>query len=125
VRLLLDTHALLWWIDAHERLSREAYAAIEDPANDVFVSSISPWEIEVKQALGKLRAPAHLRDRLHDAGFSPLVITLDHGFAVGELPLHHQDPFDRMLVAQARLEGLTMVTRDPQIARYDVEVMPA
>jgi PIN domain nuclease of toxin-antitoxin system len=86
---------------------------------------VSALEISLKRALGKLRAPDQLAQRLREAGFAELGVTWEHGFAVGDLPLHHHDPFDRLLVAQARIEQLAIVTRDPQIPRYDVEVLAA
>lgn len=89
------------------------------------MSPVSPWEIEIKRASGKLEAPGDLPRQLERAGFVPLPITIAHGIAAGALPLHHRDPFDRMLVAQAQLEGLTIVTSDPRIAQYQVAILPA
>jgi len=89
------------------------------------VSPVSPWEIEIKRSRGTLRAPNDLPNQLERAGFVPLPITIAHGLAAGALPLHHRDPFDRMLVAQAQLEGMTIVTRDRDIARYQVAILPA
>ena len=91
----------------------------------MYVSAVSVWEISIKRATKKLQVPSRLFELLGDRGFVPLAVSWAHGFAAGELPLHHRDPFDRMLVAQARLEGLTVVTRDPWIARYDVPVLAA
>jgi PIN domain nuclease of toxin-antitoxin system len=122
---LLDTNALLWTIGDRSRIRPDALAAIEAPTNLVAVSPVSPWEIEIKRALGKLRAPNDLGQQLERAGFVPLPITVAHGLAAGALPLHHRDPFDRMLVAQAQLEGMTIVTRDRDIARYQVAILPA
>jgi PIN domain nuclease of toxin-antitoxin system len=90
----------------------------------VFVSPVSPWEIEIKRARGKLKAPEQLADEIDRAGFARLPITVEHAIAAGRLPPHHADPFDRMLVAQAQLEGLTIVTSDPRIARYQVAILP-
>jgi len=106
-------------------LRREAHAAIEDPLNEVFVSAVTPWEIEIKRASRGLRAPADLASEFRRAGFTPLPVTWEHGLAAGALPPLHRDPFDRMLVAQARLEGLTIVTRDERVAAYDVPVLTA
>jgi PIN domain nuclease of toxin-antitoxin system len=89
------------------------------------VSAVSPWEIEIKRATGKLKAPHDLPKRLRELGFAPLSITVEHGVAAGMLPLHHRDPFDRMLIAQAQLEGLTIVTRDPRFDPYGVALLPA
>lgn len=87
------------------------------------MSAVSPWEIEIKRAKGRLRAPTDLLGAVGRAGFTALPVVLEHGVAAGQLPLHHHDPFDRMLVAQAQLEGLTIVTDDEQIARYQVAVL--
>ena len=124
-RFLLDTHALLWWMAEPQRLDGRAHEAIADPSNEVFVSSINAWEIAVKHALGKLQAPDNLEASIKKQGFTPLSLTFRHAEQAGTLPPHHGDPFDRMLVAQAQIEGLIVVTRDRQISRYDVRTMPA
>ncbi len=124
MRLLLDTHALLWWLE-DERLGPAAAAAVRDPDSDVLASAASAWEIAIKARLGKLDAPSDLRDSLHEAQIRELCVTVEHGLAAGALPLHHADPFDRMLVAQARLERLTLVTNDPAMAAYDVALLAA
>lgn len=121
--LLIDTHIVSWWLaddptladDIKERLDREA---------DIYVSSATIREVAIKQAIGKLEPP-DLPERIRDSGFRLLHITAEHGIAAGRLPMHHRDPFDRMLVAQARLEGLTLVTRDAHIPKYDVDVLIA
>ena len=123
MRLLLDTHALLWWL-ADEGLVAEARNAIADPANLVAVSAVSAWEISIKKALGKLAAPDDLERQVDEGGFTPLSISIGHGIAAGELPRHHDDPFDRMLIAQAVAEGLTVVTHDKRFADYDVAILP-
>jgi len=124
VRLLLDTHALLWWL-ADEGLTTEARDAIADPANLVAVSAASAWEISIKKALGKLAAPDDLEQQVQTGGFLPLPISIAHGVAAGQLPYHHEDPFDRMLIAQAHIEGLTIVTRDKRFDVYRVALLPA
>ena len=124
MRLLLDTHALLWWL-ADEGLSESARGLIADPDNQVAVSAASAWEISIKKALGKLAAPDDLEQQVAENGFDPLPITIAHGIAAGALPRHHEDPFDRMLIAQARAEGLTIVTRDSRFKAYDVALLPA
>jgi PIN domain nuclease of toxin-antitoxin system len=103
----------------------ETREVLRSPEQDVVVSAVSPWEIEIKRATGKLDAPRDLPTRLHELGFAPLSITVEHGVAAGRLPLHHRDPFDRMLIAQAQLEGLTIVTRDPRFGPYAVATMAA
>ena len=125
MRLLLDSHTLLWALADDPRLGERAKAAIADAANLVAVSAATVWEVSVKRALGKVEAPEDLLAQLAEARFFPLAITLDHAHAAGALPRHHDDPFDRMLVAQARAERLTIVTRDPAIARYGIAVLAA
>ena len=124
MRLLLDTHALLWWL-ADEGLSAEAREAIADPGNLVVVSAATAWEISIKKALGKLAAPDDLEHQLATGGFEPLPIGIAHAVAAGRLPRHHEDPFDRMLIAQALAEGLTIVTRDKRFGDYGVALLPA
>lgn len=122
MRLLLDTHALIWALT--DRLAGVARDAVSDGRNAVLVSAVSVWEIEIKRSRRRLDVPDDLVDALAATGFEPLAITVAHCVAAGRLPAHHRDPFDRMLVAQARLEGLTIVTRDPMIARYQVATLP-
>lgn len=122
MRLLLDTHALLWWL-ADEGLTDQARDAIADPANLVMVSAATAWEISIKKALGKLSAPDDLEQQIRDSGFLPLPISVAHGIAAGQLPRHHDDPFDRMLIAQAYAEGLTIVTRDKRFADYNLAML--
>ena len=121
--LLLDSHALLWWEEDDARLSDRARERIERPDSAALFSAVSLWELAIKQALGKLRLPDSLTSRLAEEGFREVPVTAAHGLLAGELPRHHNDPFDRMLVAQARSEGLTIVTADPRIAAYDVPVL--
>lgn len=120
MRLLLDTHVVLWWLDDPTRISEAAKEAIRAPENAAYVSAATVWEIIIKQALGKLEAPSDLAPALRDCQFSPLPVTFEHAIAVRNLPLHHRDPFDRMLIAQATVDGLTIVTRDSDILRYPV-----
>ncbi len=119
--LLLDTSALLWWLDKSERLGQRARDAIVDPGNRVYVSVVSAWEIVIKLGVGKLSLPpdvaAWLPERLYASRFTPLPVDLHHTLEVERLPGHHNDPFDRLLIAQATLETLTIVTGDPQIRR--------
>lgn len=125
MRLLLDTSTLLWWLDDDRKLGAAARAAIAGPDNEVYVSAASAWEISVKRASGKLDAPFDVADALERSFFIELPIEVAHAMAAGELPPHHTDPLDRMLVAQARVEGLTLVAHDAGIARYDVELLDA
>lgn len=125
MNLLLDTHALLWWLDDNPTLSAEARDAIADGRNLVFVSAVVIWEVRIKQSLGKLQLPSNFREVLDSQAFDELPLTVDHSHRLAELPPLHRDPFDRMLVAQAMAERLTVVTRDPNIARYPVRVLKA
>ena len=124
-RLLLDTHVLLWSLDDSPMLNRRLRGRLEDPEHDVFVSPVSVWEIAIKRALGKLRAPDDLEAGVRQQGFTPLPITFHHAEQAGALPPHHGDPFDRILIAQAQTEGLVLVTRDARIQRYGVRTMTA
>ena len=125
MRLLLDTHALLWWLDDNPTLSRKARLAISNPRNAVFVSAVSVWEIVLKKKAGKLRAPEDLESELGRHHFQALPVTIAHAQALEKLPDHHADPFDRMLIAQAQSESLSLVTRDAHIRKYQVNIIEA
>ena len=118
--LLLDTHVLLWWLFGDDRLTPAMREAITDPAAAVAVSAASAWEMSIKAALGKLAVPDRLAEELDAQGFDALPVTVDDGLAAGALPRHHDDPFDRMLIAQARRRRLVLVTADRRFADYDV-----
>ena len=121
-RLLVDTHALLWWLADDPALSAAARAAIADGANEPLVSAASLWEIAIKQSLGKLTVPHDLPETIASEGFAVLAVDAQHAWRVRELPLHHRDPFDRLLVAQALTQQIPIVTTDPQFAAYGVNV---
>lgn len=127
MKLLLDTHALLWSIAESGRLSPAAARAYRNPANDLFVSAASLWEIGIKISLGNLSLhqdwPAIIRRELEINGIRWLAVSLEHCAAVSTLPFHHRDPFDRLLIAQARCEGLALLTADSAFAAYEVEVV--
>ena len=123
MRLLLDTHVLLWWLADDPYLGEEARASISDPGTSVFVSAASVWEISIKQALGKLEAPTDLLRQIELNRFEPLAITAFHAYAAGSLPRHHDDPFGRMLVAQAMKEDLVLLSADPRMSFYGVETL--
>lgn len=125
MNLLLDTHVLIWWLADDEALSGGARRAISNPNNLVLVSAASAWEIAIKTAAGKLNVPGNLETELSSNGFRALPITLAHGEAAGRLPMHHRDPFDRVLIAQAMIEGLTLVTRDRRMEPYGVKLIRA
>ncbi|RFA29880.1 PIN domain nuclease [Alkalilimnicola ehrlichii] len=124
-RLLLDTHAFLWWLSDDPQLGERARAAIADERSLVFVSAASGWEIAIKRALGKLEVDDDLDGIVEEEGFEHLPITFFHGEQAGALPRLHADPFDRMLIAQVQAEGLVLVTADEQIPQYGIRVMDA
>lgn len=125
MRLLLDTHAFLWWIADDRRLSRRARQAIADSRSEVFFSVASAWELAIKARLGRFRVEGSLDEflsgEIQENAFRVLPILMSHVVRVATLPTHHADPFDRLLVAQAQTEELLLVSGDRQIARYDVE----
>lgn len=123
MQLLLDTHALIWWLSKDVKLSARAYQEIADPCNLVFVSAASAWEIAIKKSIKKLEAPDDLVAQINQKKFKPLAITIEQALAVGKLPLHHQDLFDRILIAQAQDLNLTIVTRDRKFSSYDIELI--
>lgn len=129
MRLLLDTHAFLWWLADSRRLGREARNAIAEPGAQVWLSAASAWEIAIKALLGRLDLggpPEVVVPReLKRNAFHALAVTVPHALAVRALPPHHRDPFDRLLIAQARMEQLALVTSDPDIPKYDVTIVPA
>lgn len=124
MRLLLDTHVVLWWLDDDKRLSSSARDEIV-VAEEVRVSSATVWEIGIKRALGRLDVPDDYLEHVERTRFRPLAIGFEHAEAAGALPRHHDDPFDRMLVAQARIERLTLVTADRRLGDYGVPVLAA
>ena len=120
--LLLDTHIALYAITGDATLGEDFLDRLRhDP--DILLSPVSLWEITIKQATGKLSGPADLAERIRDMGFRELPVTHAHAIAAGRLPAHHRDPFDRMLIAQAVTEGLTLVSRDESVALYDVDIL--
>lgn len=123
--LLLDAHALLWWLADDPQLDATAARSIADPANDVLVSAATVWEIEVKRVAGRLRAPAELLDAIGLTGMDTLPVTALDAATAADLPMHHGDPFDRMLVAQAQRLDALIVSRDRGLHAYDVDVLPA
>jgi PIN domain nuclease of toxin-antitoxin system len=124
LRLLLDTHLVLWWMAGEaSRISKRALAALGSEGHEPVVSAVSIWEAAIKRGLGKLEAPGDLLAQLEGAGVELLPITAGHADLVAALPMHHRDPFDRLLVAQARIEGLALVSDDERLRRYGVEVV--
>ncbi len=129
MRLLLGSHVLLWFMAGSARLGRRALDVISAPDSEVWISAATAWEIAIKESLGRLELADPAAEIIPDAiaryRFRPLPITVEHGLRAAALPQHHTDPFDRMLIAQARAEGLQIVTADRQFAAYDVSLVDA
>lgn len=121
--VLLDTHIVIWALESSPRLSATARDVIEDSSNIILVSVVSAWEIEIKKALGRLATPSNLEDVIDAAGFIKRLVHFADVRHLAALPAHHKDPFDRMLVAQALEDGIPLVSADPQIARYPIQVI--
>ncbi|HYN83061.1 MAG TPA: type II toxin-antitoxin system VapC family toxin [Gemmatimonadaceae bacterium] len=126
MRLLLDTHVWLWMIAEPERFDVDTAAVLENSANELLLSAASSWEIAIKHSLGKLTLPApaakYVPQQIAKTGVTPLLIEHSHALRVAELPSHHRDPFDRLLVAQAELEGVTLMTADRQFEPYGIPI---
>lgn len=124
MRVLLDSHVVLWWLEDSRSLGPRCREVIER-ADQAYVSAVTPWELGIKRALGELTMPDGLVEALHSGGFIPLPIAADHAERAAGLPMHHRDPFDRMLVAQAQLEALTLLSADRSFDAYEVELVDA
>ncbi len=120
MKVLLDTHMLIWWLTDAPELGPVAREIIASPANVVFLSAACVWELRIKAGLGKVTLPDDFAAVLQAQPFEKLPISVAHAHEVGALPLHHRDPFDRVLIAQARCDGLTLLTRDAVVAKYEV-----
>lgn len=125
MRILLDTHIVLWWLDDRPRLRAPERELVASGEHEVYVSALTAAEIALKSSIGKLKAPADLDVQLAAYHFIELPLTARHGLALADLPWHHRDPFDRLLIAQARCEDLTILTADRHFEAYDVRVIPA
>ena len=123
MRFLVDTHALLWALGEPSALSPAARDAIANPSNLIVVSSASLWECAIKASIGELDLPEDFFDSVPEAGYEVMPIRISHLNIYRTLPMHHRDPFDRMLVAQARAEAMTLISRDPEVAKYDIEIL--
>jgi PIN domain nuclease of toxin-antitoxin system len=123
MKLLLDTHALIWVFEGNRQLSKTARLAVADPANTILVSVVSVWEIAIKTGLERLRVPDDVIERIDQAGFSRLPLGFAEIKHLNRLPHHHGDPFDRMLIAQALEHGASLVTRDESIVKYRVPIV--
>lgn len=124
MRLLLDSHVLIWWMVDDRALGSRARAAITE-ADQVLVSAVTPWELGIERAIGKIEFPHDLATTVGELGFEPLPIRIEHAELAPALPPHHRDPFDRMLVAQATVERLTLMTADAALEPYGIELLDA
>ena len=120
MKFLIDTHLLLWWLTDSEQLSQTARDIIQATEPTIFISAASVWEMRIKQAIGKLKLPKNFAEVLEEQPFERLSITVDHTHKVSELPMHHKDPFDRLLIAQATLDDLTILSHDKIFEQYKV-----
>lgn len=123
MKILIDTHILLWWLMNDATLTSDSRSIIQNPKNTIFVSSVSAWEIAIKKALGKLQAPDDLDKAIARSHFQSLAMTIPHALGVTSLPTHHYDPFDRMLISQAKIEGCSLMTRDGRMGKYDIPIL--
>lgn len=124
MRVLLDSHVALWWLEDSASLGSQCRQLIEH-ADEAYFSVVTPWELGIKRALGKLKMPDGLVAALQSGGFVPLAISADHAELAPALPAHHRDPFDRMLIAQAQLEALVILSADRSLGSYDIELIDA
>lgn len=122
---LLDTHVFIQWMIKDHRLKKEVVMILRDPQFQIYLSISSVWEMVIKKKIEKLKLPHDWKETIKDSMFEILPIRLEHAFALETLPLYHKDPFDRMLIAQAQIEGATFITGDEKIWKYDVEVLRA
>lgn len=127
MNLLLDTHTFVWWRDNPDKLSAEAFEAISSPDNEIFISTVVVWEIQIKLAINKIKLKWSLESTIeveqNANGFRILPVKLEHALHIGKLPLIHKDPFDRMLIAQAMVEDMTLISADKVFADYDVKLL--
>jgi len=120
---LIDTHIFLWWLDDNKKLKKHVKSIISDPENIIYLSAASAWEMSIKKSLGKLKIDFDLSDELKINGIEPLPITMAHCKVVEYLPYHHQDPFDRMLIAQSKSDNITLISHDKTLGIYDANVL--
>ncbi len=119
---LIDTHIFIWWMENNKRLSKKLYDLLSNPQNQIFLSVVSIWEIVIKQSKNRLNISVDIEKGVKISGFSTLPIEVTHALKIQELPIYHNDPFDRMIIAQAQIENLTLITNDPKIKKYKVKI---
>ncbi len=128
MKLLLDTHTFIWWDNEPQRLSQSHFGALSDSSNTLFLSVVSAWEMQVKSQIGKLKLDRSLKEIIeqqrHINNLELLPVTFEHVLGLQDLPLHHKDPFDRLLIAQAIVEDVTLVSIDPMFGKYPVSLLP-
>ncbi|OGG19859.1 hypothetical protein A3D03_00350 [Candidatus Gottesmanbacteria bacterium RIFCSPHIGHO2_02_FULL_40_13] len=124
-RFLLDTHIFIWWMKQEKRLKKEIETVLKNPENQIFLSVASVLEIVIKKKIGKLKVPQDWKVDLRESSFLLLPISLENAFQLESLPLFHHDPFDRMLIAQTKVEGATLITGDEKIWKYDIPILKA
>ena len=123
MKYLLDTHIVLWWLTTPEKINKKAQKIIKDKSNVIYISSASIWEMAIKKSIGRLTLPHNLLEMIAIQSFKLLPISAEESLGVADLPMHHTDPFDRMLIMQAKLHDLIIITRDSKIAEYPAVVL--
>lgn len=124
MKYLLDTHVFLWWME-NKRLSSKLMDLLNDPENEVYLSVVNVWEIVIKNAKGKLKSPKEIKEGIQSSGFLVLSVEVSHALEVAKLPDYHNDPFDRILIAQAKAEDLILITADKKIWQYNIPLIKA
>lgn len=122
---LLDTQVFIWWMEENKKLSSDVKSIIDNPLNNIFVSVVTPWEIVIKIRAKKLKIPKNFAEFIMNGIFKVMPIQITHVLGVGGIPLHHKDPFDRILIAQARVENLTLITSDSKMWKYKIPIIKA
>ena len=125
MKYLVDTHIFIWWMKQDKRIKKEIKSILQDPQNYIYLSIATVWEIVIKKKIGKLKVPHDWKVTLKESNFLLLPISLEHVYKLENLPLHHRDPFDRMLVAQAQVENAALITGDEKLWNYDVALLKA
>jgi len=125
MRYLLDTHIFIWWMEKNKRLSKDIFNLLNNPQNQIFLSVASVWELIIKKAKKKLKTPKDVQGGIKASGFIPINIEMLHVLDLEKLPMHHNDPFDRIIISQAKIEHLTLITADKKIWKYNLALLKA